>query len=93
MCDRCQKVFSELDLGWQTFEAVTVDEDENGRPLNKAVRMDACPDCAMTTPTRRERKVAALEREAGIGDAPLGADAFTLPDDAAAGATGAASAQ
>lgn len=66
MCDKCQNVFSELDLGWQTYEAVTNDEDDDGRRFSKSVRMDACPECAIAPPSRRARKVAQLEREAGV---------------------------
>lgn len=80
MCDKCQEVFSELDLGWQTYTATTVDEDETtGRQITRTVQMDACPNCAMVPISRKQRKIARLERAAGIEADPT-AD-FTLPEE------------
>jgi hypothetical protein len=70
MCDKCQKVFSEMEPGWQTYEATTMDEDDDGRPFSRSLRMDACPECAIVPTTRKERRIAQLEREAGITPAP-----------------------
>ena len=71
MCDKCQEIFSELDLGWQTYTATTVDEDEqSGRQITRTVQMDACPDCAMVPKSRRERRTAQLERSVGLDKDP-----------------------
>ena len=70
MCDKCQTVFSELDAGWQTYDATTNDIDDAGKAITLHVRMDACPDCAITTPKRlskREREIAQLEKATGVG--------------------------
>ena len=79
MCDKCQTVFSELDPGWQTYDAVTNDVDDSGREVINRIRMDACPDCAIATPvrkSRRERDIARLERATGITGPldPIGTD-------------------
>lgn len=81
MCDRCSKIFSELEDGWQTFQATTMKTDaETGAKHPISVAMDACPACAIgTTPralaegaqrTQDERdfdaRIAALEKETGI---------------------------
>lgn len=85
MCDRCGTIFSELDSGWQTFSATTVSEDDDGNRKTVSVLMDACPACALETPkTRRQRRTAELERDAGV------AVDFTLPEDDTAPATEAA---
>lgn len=70
MCDKCQRVFSETELGWQSYQATTVDEDDYGRSTNKTINMDACPECALVPMSRKERRLAQLEREAGIAPDP-----------------------
>lgn len=66
MCDKCQRVFSETELGWQTYTATTVDEDATGRNLTRTQQMDACPTCAILPKSQRERRIAQLERQAGM---------------------------
>jgi hypothetical protein len=81
MCDKCQTIFSELDLGWQSYEAATNTEDADGLPITARVRMDACPECAIQPPNRRQRRTRQLEREAGVTPTePLG-DPFSLGDE------------
>lgn len=67
MCDKCKTVFSELDDGWQTYQATTVVYDDDGEAKTIHQRMDACPECA-SVPVRRkrsetEKRIDQLERE------------------------------
>ena len=67
MCDRCGTVFSELDSGWQTYQATTtVEDDETGQRHQVTRTMDACRGCAIVPLTKTQR----LERELGIGNQP-----------------------
>lgn len=81
MCDRCSNVFSELEDGWQTFQATTQKTDEDGRRVSISVAMDACPSCSIAGPkalqksaqeTQEQRdldaRIAALEKETGVGN-------------------------
>lgn len=70
MCDKCQLVFSEAELGWQTYSATTVNEDDFGHSTNRTLQMDACHACAFTPLSRRERRIAQLEREVGMEPDP-----------------------
>jgi hypothetical protein len=67
MCDKCKTVFSELDDGWQTYEATTIIYDDDGKPQTIHQRMDACPDCASVPVKRKkseiEKRIEQLERE------------------------------
>lgn len=79
MCDKCYTVFSELEDGWQTFQATTMRRDENGEAVEVNVRMDACPSCSLV-PRQQftkeveaaqagrelDARIARLERESGI---------------------------
>jgi hypothetical protein len=79
MCDKCQTIFSELEVGWQTFTAVSMEEDDNGNPVERKQAMDACPSCALV-PKRQfdretralasgestEARIAKLERQTGL---------------------------
>lgn len=46
MCDKCGRIFSELDEGWQAFTVSTRRKAENGQVRNEMVAMDACKDCS-----------------------------------------------
>ena len=52
MCDKCTKIFSENETGWQTFTAQTIIEREDGERITKTQHLDACPECALV-PTRQ----------------------------------------
>lgn len=82
MCDKCYTVFSELEDGWQTFQATTMRRDDDGNLVEVNVRMDACPSCSLVPRQQFAKEVAAtqdgreldariakLEREAGIDEA------------------------
>ena len=69
-CDRCGEIFSELETGWQTFQATTMIEDDHGAVTEQRVSMDACPACAIkpkrTFEREREALLAGREQEARI---------------------------
>lgn len=81
-CDRCGTIFSELERGWQTYTATTMEDDpQTGNPVEIRQAMDACPSCALvprrvfdreTTATlegrARDARIAQLERENGLDD-------------------------
>lgn len=76
MCDKCKTVFSELDEGWQTYTATTLqyDEDDRAKPITQY--MDMCPACAVTPIKKRskaaiqaseqERRIRELEEKVGM---------------------------
>lgn len=48
MCDRCGRIFSENESGWQTYRATTVKRDpEKGTTYQVEVAMDACEQCSL----------------------------------------------
>jgi hypothetical protein len=61
MCDRCLKVFSELEDGWETFQITRADEDDDGRKVTKTESRDSCPGCAFTKPARGLRRNERIE--------------------------------
>lgn len=78
-CDKCGNIFSELETGWQSYTATTVQEDERGLPMEIKQAMDACPACALvprrqfdrethalTEGRARDARIARLERENGM---------------------------
>lgn len=79
MCDKCYTVFSELEDGWQTFQATTMRRGEDGEAHEVSVRMDACPSCSLVPRSQfqsevqaaregrdLDSRIAKLERETGI---------------------------
>lgn len=79
MCDKCNRVFSEREDGWQTFTGSTFRKVRGKRELVSEV-LDMCPDCAIgdiiPDEEQDERKtletrIAKLERETGM-DAETG---------------------
>ena len=67
MCDKCGQMFSELESGWQTYEATTIEDLQTGERKRVTRAMDACASCAMVPITRTQRMEAAL----GIGPSPV----------------------
>ncbi len=64
MCDRCGRVFSLAESGWQTGAITTLAEDDDGNEYQKRVSMDSCPDCAVAVKGRRPRlSLEAAEKE------------------------------
>lgn len=67
MCDKCSRVFSENEEGWQTASLQTVEYDDSGNQITVPIRHDLCSDCAVETPRRRnagvEDRIAALEAD------------------------------
>lgn len=62
----CQRIFSELDEGWQAFQSMTVTRGLNGEQVSVPQMLDACPACAVgptitTAGELAERTVRALE--------------------------------
>ena len=45
MCDRCKKIFSEAEDGWETYTGSRVDTS-NGERRSVQRSLDACPECA-----------------------------------------------
>lgn len=79
MCDRCHTVFSELEDGWQTFQATTMKRNDQGRMEPVSQMMDACPSCSLVPQKEFQKelqahadgdeqaeRIAKLEREVGI---------------------------
>ena len=80
-CDKCGTIFSELESGWQTFTATTIEEDANGNQQEIRQAMDACPSCALKPKRTFERetqaaiegrmqdaRIAELERKVGMDE-------------------------
>lgn len=69
MCDKCERIFSENEEGWQSATLNTVEYDEHGNQVAIPIRQDLCTDCAVKTPKRgtkaneTEQRIAALEAE------------------------------
>jgi hypothetical protein len=49
MCDRCGRVFSQLE-DFQHFEGVSIKTDASGRRLEQREQMDACSECQIKRP-------------------------------------------
>lgn len=48
MCDKCGRVFSVNEEGWQHFSGSSHSKDERGRPVTSDVEMDVCSLCIVT---------------------------------------------
>jgi hypothetical protein len=53
MCDRCGRVFSLAESGWQTGQITTLAQDADGGEYQVRVSMDSCPDCAVAVKGKR----------------------------------------
>ena len=69
MCDKCGQIFSELESGWQTYEATTIEDLQTGERKRVTRAMDACASCAMVPPGARPRL---LDLFCGAGGAAMG---------------------
>lgn len=55
-CDRCGGVFSENEEDWSTFTGKRVRRDKvTGRKYTEEVDQDACPECSIGQPPRKDR--------------------------------------
>lgn len=74
MCDKCDRVFSEREEGWQTFTGTTM-RKRNGRREPVSETLDMCSDCAIGMGEEEvdgqkalERRISRLERDTGMDD-------------------------
>ncbi len=67
-CDRCGRIFGELEDGWQTFLARTMKRDENGRLQARDVSMDACPSCSMSDVSAPPVSIRTVDAPARVTD-------------------------